>query len=223
MDEQMSNARPDCPIRIGKVIVQIIARDNLERPVSPSALMPTLPTHHCAGPSGLNAHLPSFRPRVDSSDEDEPDRPVWPPRRPNLEFDDGDFEEEENTEPELPKRKKTVRRRVNPFIDAEAGVNGEASNDEGSDNKYYDLDGFIVADDIVLNYLSLILYYRLFHWLCLVHFSYSTTVYKSCIYFSLLVISIRYRQLLVFHGPIRILFKMSDHNSSVWTNSMLKN
>ena len=37
---------------------------------------------------------------------------------------------------------------MNPFIDAEAGVDGDASNDEGSDDENDDLDGFIVADDI---------------------------------------------------------------------------
>ena len=43
---------------------------------------------------------------------------------------------------------KTVRHRVNPFIDAEAGVDGDASNDEESDEENDYLDGFIVADDI---------------------------------------------------------------------------
>ena len=85
---------------------------------------------------------------MDSSDEDEPERPVWPPRRPHLEFDDGDYEQEEDTEPEPLRRRKNARRRVNPFIDAEAGMDGDASNDEGSDDENDDLDGFIVADDI---------------------------------------------------------------------------
>ena len=110
--------------------------------------MPAPPTQQRAGPSGLNAHLAPFRRRVDSSDEDEPERPLWPQRRPHLEFDDGDYEQEEDTEPEPPKRKKTARRRVNPFIDAEAGVDGDTSNDEGSEDENDDLDGFIVADDI---------------------------------------------------------------------------
>ena len=39
---------------------------------------------------------------------------------------------------------------MNPFIEAEAGVDGEASNDEGSNYENDDLDGFIVADDIEL-------------------------------------------------------------------------
>ena len=41
-----------------------------------------------------------------------------------------------------------ARRRVNPFIDAEAGVDGDAINEEGSDDENDDLDGFIVADYI---------------------------------------------------------------------------
>ena len=37
---------------------------------------------------------------------------------------------------------------MNPFIDAEAGVDGDASNDEESDDENDDLNGFIVADNI---------------------------------------------------------------------------
>ena len=87
---------------MGEVIERIIARDNLERPVLPPARMPAPFTQQRAGPSGLNAYLPTFRRRVDSSDEDEFERPLWPPRRPHLEFDDGDYEQEEDTEPEPP-------------------------------------------------------------------------------------------------------------------------
>ena len=133
---------------MGEVIERIIARDNLERPLSPLARMPAPPTLQRAGPSGLNAHLPQFRRRVDSSDEDETERPVWPPRRPHLEFDDGDYEQEEDTEQKPPTRRNKARRRVNPFIDSEAGVDGDASNDEESDDENDDLNGFIVADDI---------------------------------------------------------------------------
>ena len=110
--------------------------------------MPALLTQQRSGLSGLNAHVPPFRRRVDSSDEDEPERPLWPPLRPHLEFDDGDNEQEENTEPEPPRRRKNARRRVNPFIVADAGVDGDASNDNGSEDENDDLDGFIVADDI---------------------------------------------------------------------------
>ena len=148
MAELVVAARPGCAIRMGEVIERIIARDNLERPVSPLARMPAPPTQQRAWPSGLNANLPPFRRRLDSFDEDEAERPVWPPRRPHLEFDDGDYEQEEDTEPEPPKRRNKARRRVNPFIDAEAGVDEDASNDKGSDDENDDLDGFIVVDDI---------------------------------------------------------------------------
>ena len=137
-----------CLIWMGDVIERIIARDNLERPNSPPTRMPASPPPQRARPSGLNAHLPPFRRRVDSSDEEEPERPVWPPRRPHLEFNDGDYGQEEDTEPQLVRRRKSARRRVNPFIDSEAGVDGDASGDERSDDENDDLDGFIVADDI---------------------------------------------------------------------------
>ena len=145
--ERVAAARPGGAIRMGNVIERIIARDNLDRPVSPPAQMLARPTQQCAKPSGLNAHLPPFRRRVNSSDEDQPERPVWPPRRPHLEFDDGNYEQKEDTKQEPPRRKK-ARRRVNPFIDSEAGVAVDASNNEESDDENDELDGFIVADDI---------------------------------------------------------------------------
>ena len=146
-DQRVAAARPGGAIRMGEVIERIIACHNLERPVSPAARMPAPPTQQHAGPSGVNAHLPQFHRRVDSSDEDEPERPEWPPRLPQLEFDDGDYEQVD-TEIETLKRRNKARRRVNPFIDAEANVDGDASNDEVSDDDNDDLDGFIVADDI---------------------------------------------------------------------------
>ena len=97
--ERIAAARPGGAIRMGDVIERIIARDNLTRTVSPPVRMPAPPTPQRASPSGLNAHLPPFQRRVDSSDEDEPERPVWPPCRPRLEFDVGDYEHEEHIEP----------------------------------------------------------------------------------------------------------------------------
>ena len=73
MAERVAAARPGGAIRMGNVIERIIARDNLERPVSPPARMLAPLTQQRAGPSGLNAHLPPFRCRVDSSDEDKPE------------------------------------------------------------------------------------------------------------------------------------------------------
>ena len=74
--ERVAVARPGGAIRMGEVIERIFASDNLERPISPPARMPEQPTPQRAGPSGLNAHLPPFRRRIDSPDEDEPVRPV---------------------------------------------------------------------------------------------------------------------------------------------------
>ena len=130
MAERVAAARPGGAIRIGEIIERIIARDNLERPNSPPARMPAPPPPQRARPSGLNAHLPPFRRRVDSSDEEEPERPVWPPRRPHLEIDDGDYEQEEDTEPQPVRRRKNAGRRANPFIDIEAGVDRNASGDK---------------------------------------------------------------------------------------------
>ena len=146
--ERVAAARPGGAIRMGDVIERIIARHRLERPVSPPARMPAPPTPQRAGPSGRNAHAPPFRRRVDSSDEEEAVRPVWPPRRPRLDLEEADYEQDENAEPEPQRRRKRARRRVNPFIDAEVGVDGDASGDEETDDENNDLDGFIVADDV---------------------------------------------------------------------------
>ena len=110
--------------------------------------MPASFTPQRAGPSGLNAHLPPFRRRVYSFDEDEPERRMWPFRRLHLEFDYGDYELAENAEPEPLRTQKQARRRANLLIDAKAGVNGEASGHERSDYDIENLDRFIVADDV---------------------------------------------------------------------------
>ena len=78
-----------------------------------------------AGPSKLNAHLPPLRRRVDSFDEKEPERPVWLPRCPRLEFDVGDYKQEKDIEPEPPRRRKRAKRSANPFNGAEASVGGD--------------------------------------------------------------------------------------------------
>ena len=103
---------------MGDVIERIIARDNLARPVSLPARMPAQPTAQRVGPSGLNAYLPPFRRRVDSVDETNPERPVWPPSHPLLEFEVNNYEQEKDTELEPPRRQKRARRRSNSFIDA---------------------------------------------------------------------------------------------------------
>ena len=148
--ERVAAARPVGAIRMGDVIERIIARDNLERPISPPARMPEPPTPQRAGPSGLNANLPPFRRRIDSTDEDEPVRPVWPPRRSHLKLEDGDNEQERDSEQEPLKRRKKTRRHTNPFIYADPCVDGRSIGDEGSGDENNDLDGFIVADDVEL-------------------------------------------------------------------------
>ena len=92
MAERVAAARPGGAIRISEVIERIIARDNFEWPNSPPARMAAPPTLQRAGPSGLNAHLPPFRRRVNSSDEEEPEQLVWPPRIPHLKYDHSDYE-----------------------------------------------------------------------------------------------------------------------------------
>ena len=54
----------------------------------------------------------------------------------------------EDTEKAPPRRKKKARRRENQFIDAETSVDGDACNDEESDDENDDLDKFIVTNDI---------------------------------------------------------------------------
>ena len=146
--ERVAAARPRGAIRMGDVIERVIARDNLEQPVRLPARMPTPSMPQRAGPSGMNAHLPPFRRRVDSFGEDEPERPVWPPRRPHLVFEDGNYEQQEDTKPEPVRPRKSARRRAIPFMDNEARVDGYARADEGTDDENDDLDGFKVADDV---------------------------------------------------------------------------
>ena len=74
---------------------------------------------------------------------------MWPARRPQLELEDGDYEQESDSEPEPPGRRKKARRRTNPFIDAEACVDGDASGDEETEDENDDLDGFIVLSGVL--------------------------------------------------------------------------
>ena len=133
--EQVASPRLGGAFQMGDVIERIIARDNLERPVSPSARMLAPPTRQRAVPTGLNAHLPIFRRCVDLSDDNEPERPVSPPSRPQLEYDDGGYKQIERTKPHPVRRRKGARRRANPFIDTEPGVEGDTSNDEGTNDE----------------------------------------------------------------------------------------
>ena len=91
MAERVTAARQGGAIRICHVIERIIAGDNFERPFSPPDQMPAPPMSQRAWTSKLNAHLPPFRLRVNSSDKDEPERLVWPPCSLQFEFDDGEY------------------------------------------------------------------------------------------------------------------------------------
>ena len=57
-----------------------------------------------AWPNGLNAHFPPFCRRVISFNKDEQKRSVWPRRRSHMEFDEDDYMQTEETEPELSRR-----------------------------------------------------------------------------------------------------------------------
>ena len=87
-----------------------------------------------SGPSGTN------RPE-ESSDEDDEIAPVT--RRPRL-----DSDTEDEPQPPLRTRRRRARRAANPFIDSEAGVDGDAS--DGSDGSDSDdsINDFIVNDDV---------------------------------------------------------------------------
>ena len=58
------------------------------------------------------------------------------------------YNQEKDAEPKPLRWQKKAKRSVNLFIDAKAGVDGDASNDEETDDENNDLYGFIVADDI---------------------------------------------------------------------------
>ena len=97
-------ARQGGVIRMNEVIEQIIALENLMLPVFPPLRMAPPPSPHCNNSSCLNDQLPPFCRRVDSSDVEKPERSVWPPRRPHLELDEGDYEKK-YAEIEPPRRR----------------------------------------------------------------------------------------------------------------------
>ena len=55
---------------------------------------------------------------------------------------------EERRRARAAKTPKKTRRRTNLFIEVEAGVNGDASGDEETEDENDDLDGFIIADEV---------------------------------------------------------------------------
>lgn len=64
----------------------------------------------------------------------------------HLKFVDGYNEQEEDTEPKQPRRRKKARRSANPFINDEAGVDVVASGDKRFDDEEDDIKRFIVTD-----------------------------------------------------------------------------
>lgn len=71
---------------------------------------------------------------------------MWPPQPRRLRLDVGvEDQHEDEEEPQPQRRRKKARRRGNQFIELEAGVDGDATEDESDGND--DLDGFIVPDD----------------------------------------------------------------------------
>ena len=96
------------------------------------------------GPSGTHRPPPSpttRRVNYSSDEDDEPEHPMWPPRRQRLEL-----EEEDAEPPQRPQRRIKTRRLANPYIESEAGVEGDDSDDESDGNN--DLAYFIVPDDV---------------------------------------------------------------------------
>lgn len=56
-------------------------------------------------------------------------RPVWPFRRSHIELNDGNYEHDEDVEPEPLTHQKRARLCANSLIDAEIGVDGDAISD----------------------------------------------------------------------------------------------
>ena len=165
--ERAVATRPGGATRIGNVIEQICARDNLRMPDSPPKRIPPpspqragksfnelmsqiLHYYICnlfAGTSGANLQCTGAKPRriVYSSNEYN----ELPPRRSPFGYrppliDDSDSDDYWPTRNLTVKNRRTRR---NPFIESEAGVDKDASADKDDDDGV-DLDEFIVADDV---------------------------------------------------------------------------
>ena len=68
-------------------------------------------------------------------------------RRPHFEFDDGCYEQEEDAYPQPVGHRQSAQPSEYPFIDAEAGVDWDASGDKETDENEY-LDGLKVANEV---------------------------------------------------------------------------
>lgn len=143
--ERSAAARPGGRRRLENVIEHIARMNNIDVPLSPP---PRLPPQQRAGPSGTNRPGPPTKARriVYSSDEegDAPVRQVWPPPMPQQAESDQESEPEERRRTRPAARRRRAR---NPFIDAEAGVDGDASADEDDLEDDPTMGGFIARDD----------------------------------------------------------------------------
>jgi hypothetical protein len=149
--ERAAAARPGGRGRLDNPIDLIARINNFQVPPSPPPRMP--PSQDRAGPSRTNRPGPPTKSRrfVYSSDEEDAPPPVWPPPPAAAAVAAAAAAQPESSEDEAPvaepRRKRRRSRRPNPFIDAEAGVDGEASADEDDSDAKPTMGGFIVEDD----------------------------------------------------------------------------
>ena len=143
--ERAAAARPGGRGRLDNVIDLIARMNNIQVPPSPPPRMP--PPQDRAGPSGTNRHAPPTKSRriVYSSDEEDAPPPVWPPLAAAAAAQSESSEDEAFVAE--PRRRRHARRSTNPFIESEAGVDGEASADEDDNEADPTMGGFIVGDD----------------------------------------------------------------------------
>ena len=66
----------------------------------------------------------------------------------HLDFDDGNYLQEEDAAPKRPIRRKKANRRANLLMDADAGVDEKSSAYKETDDKNDYLCWFIIADDV---------------------------------------------------------------------------
>jgi len=146
--ESAAAARPGGRGRLGNVIDLIAQMNHIQVPPSPPPRMP--PPEERGGSSGTNRLAPPTKARrvVYSSDEEDAPPPVWPPPAAAAARHESDLESSEDEAVDAePRRRRHARRPTNPFIETEAGVDGEASADEDDLEADPTMGGFIVGDD----------------------------------------------------------------------------
>ena len=73
---------------------------------------------------------------------------MWQHRRLQSELNNGDYKQTRVAEPIPPRRRKQIRLRTNPFIDAKSGVHGNAIGFEETEDENDNLNNIIIASDI---------------------------------------------------------------------------